>query len=118
MSELVLYDLRLLAKQFLGTVLDMEVDQSAHSHHLPPDIAESGQVSAVEVFPRRNTEAFLHTLALQTTDQPAQKQRSPPQHHCQQLDLSSSVRGLYSMTLPLSVLDKNYQSGPLSLVEE
>ena len=27
MSELVLYDIRLLAKQFLGTVLDMEVDQ-------------------------------------------------------------------------------------------
>ena len=28
MSELVLYGIRLLAKQFLGTVLDIEVDQS------------------------------------------------------------------------------------------
>ena len=28
MPELVLYDIRLLAKQFLGTVLDIEVDQS------------------------------------------------------------------------------------------
>ena len=28
MSELVLYGIRLLAKQFLGAVLDMEVDQS------------------------------------------------------------------------------------------
>ena len=28
MSELVLYGLRLLAKQFLGTILDIEVDQS------------------------------------------------------------------------------------------
>ena len=28
MPELVLYGIRLLAKQFLGTVLDMEVDQS------------------------------------------------------------------------------------------
>ena len=28
MSELVLYGIRLLAKQLLGTVLDMEVDQS------------------------------------------------------------------------------------------
>ena len=29
MPELVLYGIRLLAKQFLGTVLDIEVDQSA-----------------------------------------------------------------------------------------
>ena len=28
MPELVLYDIRLLEKQFLGTVLDIEVDQS------------------------------------------------------------------------------------------
>ena len=28
MPELVLYGIRLLAKQFLGTVLDIEVDQS------------------------------------------------------------------------------------------
>ena len=28
MPELVLYDIRLLAKQFLRTVLDIEVDQS------------------------------------------------------------------------------------------
>ena len=28
MPELVLYGLRLLAKQFLGAVLDMEVDQT------------------------------------------------------------------------------------------
>ena len=31
MSELVLYGIRLLAKQLLGTVLDMEVDQSGSS---------------------------------------------------------------------------------------
>ena len=29
MPELVLYCIRLLAKQYLGTVLDIEVDQSA-----------------------------------------------------------------------------------------
>ena len=29
MAELVLYGIRLLAKQFLGTFLDIEVDQSA-----------------------------------------------------------------------------------------
>ena len=29
MPELVLYGIRLLAKQFLGSILDMEVDQSA-----------------------------------------------------------------------------------------
>ena len=28
MPEVVLYGIRLLAKQFLGTILDMEVDQS------------------------------------------------------------------------------------------
>ena len=28
MPELVLYGIRLLAKQFLGTILDIEVDQS------------------------------------------------------------------------------------------
>ena len=28
MPELVLYDIRLLAEQFLGTVLDIEVDHS------------------------------------------------------------------------------------------
>ena len=28
MPELVLYSIRLLAKQYLGTVLDIEVDQS------------------------------------------------------------------------------------------
>ena len=28
-DELVLYDLRLLAKQFLGTILDIEVDHTA-----------------------------------------------------------------------------------------
>ena len=31
MPELVLYGLRLLAKQFLGAILDMEVDQSART---------------------------------------------------------------------------------------
>ena len=30
MPELVLYGIRLLAKQLLGTFLDMEVDQSGH----------------------------------------------------------------------------------------
>ena len=31
MPELVLHSIRLLAKQFLRTVLDIEVDQSAHN---------------------------------------------------------------------------------------
>ena len=33
MPELVLYGIRLLAKQFLGTVLDIEVDQSVTINH-------------------------------------------------------------------------------------
>ena len=33
MSEPVLYGIRLLAKQFLGTVLDIEVDQSVTINH-------------------------------------------------------------------------------------
>ena len=35
MPELVLYGIRLLAKQFLGAVLDIEVDQSASAAWLP-----------------------------------------------------------------------------------
>ena len=35
MPELVLYDIRQLAKQLLGTVLDIEVDQSTFSSVLP-----------------------------------------------------------------------------------
>ena len=41
MPELVLYGIRLLAKQFLGTVLDIDVDHSASllsSSRYPPDV--------------------------------------------------------------------------------
>ena len=38
MPELVLYGIRLLAKQLLRTILDIEMDQSAHQHQpLPVD---------------------------------------------------------------------------------
>ena len=34
MPELVLYGIRLLAKQFLGTVLDIDVDQSGKNTNI------------------------------------------------------------------------------------
>ena len=78
MPELVLYGITLLAKQFLGTFLDIEVDQSALQWSSLASLAGARHSNWFSL-PRVSCLLGERTASVQNRDNPNWREEIPPQ---------------------------------------